>query len=139
MDTALAALIAVLFAAFGFTSLTAAAEDTTAVVRQDPQQIVEIRDVRADPDRVSGVLVNLSSKLVRNVRVRIDRSWLWADERHPGEAEDNPERSVVYTVPGEIPAGGQLTFTHREDTALPQRSDGRFKTSVSVVGLEQAG
>ena len=56
-----------------------------------------------------------------------------------GGAEESPGRTAVYTVPGEIPPGGQLPFTYRPDTPLPQRTDGRFETSVSVVGLEQVG
>ena len=139
VDTALAGLIVGLFAALAFTSLTAAAEDTTGSDRQQFQKIVEVRDVRAEPDQVSGVLVNLSSKPVRSVRVRIDRSWLWADEKHAGGAEESPGRTAVYAVPGEIPPGGKLPFTYRPDTPLPQRTDGRFETSVSVVGLEQVG
>ena len=80
-----------------------------------------------------------SSNPVRNVRIQIDRSWRWKNERHPGADADNPGRSVVYAVPGEIPPGGRLPFTYRPDSALPQRSDGSFETSVSVVGLEQVG
>jgi hypothetical protein len=139
VDTALAALILVSFAALGFMSLTAAAEDITGAAQPHLRQIVDVRDVRAQPDQVSGVLVNLSSKPVRSVRIRIERSWLWADERHAGGAEQSPGRTAVYTVPGEIPPGGLLPFTYRSDTPLPQRSDGRFETSVSVVGLEQVG
>jgi hypothetical protein len=75
----------------------------------------------------------------RNVQVQIDRSWLWKNERHPGADTNNPGRSVVYAVPGEIPPGGRLPFTYRSDGALPQRSDGSFGTSVSVVSLEQMG
>ena len=82
---------------------------------------------------------NVLSKPVRNVRVRIDRSWLWADERRAGGTEESPGRSAVYTVPGEIPPGGRLAFTYQPESPLPQRSDGRFETSVSVVGLEQTG
>jgi hypothetical protein len=80
---------------------------------------VEVRDVHAEPDQVTGVLVNLSSKPVRSIQVRIDRSWLWTNERHPGE--DNPGRSVVYTVPDEIAPGGRLPFTYRPDAPLPER------------------
>jgi len=132
-------LAVVLFAALGLAGITIAAEDTTVVPEQRLQKIVDVRDVRAQRDEVSGVLENLSTKLVRNVQVRIDRSWLWNNERHPGEDQDNPGRSVVYTVPGEIPPGGRLLFTYRPDTPLPHRSDGRFETSVSVVSLEQIG
>jgi hypothetical protein len=51
--------------------------------------------------------------------------------------EDSPARTAVYAVPGEIPAGGHLPFTYRSDTPLPSCSDGRFETSVSVVGRER--
>jgi hypothetical protein len=139
VDTRLAALAVALFAALGFAAIGGAAENTPVAADQHFQQVVEVRDVRADSDQVSGVLVNLSTKSVRSVRVRIDRSWLWANERQAGGAEDSPGRTAVYTVPGEIPPGGHLPFTYRSDTPLPQRSDGRFETSVSVVGLEQIG
>jgi hypothetical protein len=140
VETGLAALaVGLVVALVGFAAITGAAENAPVAADQHFRQVVEVRDVRADADRVSGVLVNLSSKPVRSVRVRIDRSWLWADERHAGGAEESPGRTAVYTVPGEIPPGGQVTFTYRSDTPLPQRSDGRFETSVTVVGLEQVG
>ena len=126
------------FAALALAGIALAAE-TTIVAHEKLQKIVEVRDVRVQPDEVSGVLVNLSSNPVRNVQVQIDRSWLWKNERHPGADKDNPGRSVVYAVPGEIPPGGRLPFTYRPDSALPQRSDGSFETSVSVVSLEQVG
>jgi hypothetical protein len=129
-------LAAVSFAALALAGIAIAAE-TTIVAPEKLQKIVEVRDVRAQPDEVSGVLVNLSSNRVRDVRVQINRSWLWKDEYHPGADKDNPGRSVVYAVPGEIPPGGRLPFTYRPDSALPERSDGSFETSVSVVSLEQ--
>ena len=131
-------LAVVSFAALALAGMAIAAE-TTMVTPEKLQKIVEVRDVRAQPDEVSGVLVNLSSNPVRNVQVRIDRSWLWKNERHPGADKDNPGRSVVYAVPGEIAPGGRLPFTYRPDSALPQRSDGSFETSVSVIGLVQGG
>ena len=132
-----AALIVVSVAALGLSGSSATAEETTNVVQSHLERIVAVRDVQASPDQVSGVLVNLSSKVIHDVRVLITRSWMWTDERHPGPAEDNPGRAAIYAVPGEIPPGGQLPFTYRPDTPLPQRSDGRFRTSVSVASLEQ--
>lgn len=131
-----ARLTIALFAAVGLASQALAAE-TTLVPAGQLQKVVEVRDVGAAPDQVTGVLVNLSSKRVRSIQVRIDRSWLWADERHPGAETDNPGRSAVYAVPGEIGPGGRLPFTYRPDAPLPERRDGRFETSVSVVSLEQ--
>ena len=55
--------------------------------------------------------------------------------RHPGEETDNPERAVVFTVSGEIVPGGRLPFTYRPDAPLPERRDGRFEASISVVAL----
>jgi hypothetical protein len=131
-------LAVVSFAALALAGLAIAAE-TTVVAPEKLQKVVEVRDVRVQPDEVSGVLVNLSSNPVRNVQVLIDRSWLWKNERHPGADKDNPGRSIVYAVPGEIPAGGRLSFSYRPDSALPQRSDGSFETSVSVVSVEEIG
>ena len=131
-------LAVVSFAALALAGIAIATE-TTIVSPEKLQKIVEVHGVRAQPDEVSGVLVNLSSNPVRKVQLRIDRSWLWKNERHPGAVEDNPGRSVVYAVPGEIPPGGRLSFTYRPESALPERSDGSFETSVSVVSLEQVG
>jgi len=134
-----ASVVIVSFAALGLSGSTAAAEQTKDVVRSHLEQIVAVRDVRVDSDQVSGVLVNLSNKGVHHVRILVTRSWLWAHERHPGAPEDNPGHAAFYTVPGEIPPGGQLSFTHQGTPPLPQRSDGHFETSVSVVGLDQEG
>ena len=135
MHTRLATALCAALAFSGF----AIAAGTTLVSPDQLQKIVDVREVHAQPDQVTGVLVNLSSKTVRSIELRIDRSWLWTNERHPGEETDNPGHSVVYAVPGEIAPGGSLPFTYRPDSPLPERRDGRFETSVSVVGLEQAG
>ena len=113
------------------------AEQTTGALPSRLAQIIAVCDVRTDPDQVSGVLVNLSDKVLHDVRILVDRSWLWADERDPGAAEDDPGRAAVYTVPGEILPSGRLPFTYRGAGSLPQRPDGHFTTSVSVVGLDQ--
>lgn len=133
------AALTVVVGAIGFMGGIAGAEDTSGGATQPLRQVIDVRDVRAEPDQVSGVLVNLSSKVVHDVRVRIDHAWLWADEHKAGGAAESPARTAAYTVPGEIPPGGRLPFTYRSATPLPQRSDGRFETSVSVIGLEQVG
>lgn len=99
--------------------------------------IVAVRDLKTNAAQVSGVLVNQSARLVREVRLVIRYAWLWNDERHPGY--DNPGRAVNYTVPGDIPPGGSLPFAYRPDSPLPSRSDGHFQTSVDVVGYTEVG
>jgi uncharacterized membrane protein len=129
-----------LSAALALTVISIAiAAEVTMVPPEQLQKIVEVRDVRAQPDQVTGVLVNLSSKPVRSIQIRVSSSWLWTDERHPGDEADDPGHSVVYTLPGEIAPGGRLPFTYRPDAPLPERRNGRFETSVSVLGLEQVG
>jgi len=133
------AALTVALGVIGFVSAIAGAEDAPGGATQPLRQIIDVRDVRADPDQVSGVLVNQSNNTVRDVRVRVDRAWLWADEHKAGGAAESPARTAAYTVPGAILPGGRLPFTYRSATPLPQRSDGRFETSVSVIGLDQVG
>jgi hypothetical protein len=94
---------------------------------------VALRDVTVDGDVVSGVLTNTSGKALHDVQLLVRYDWLWRNEFRPGE--DNPGRNVYYTVPGDIPPGGQTRFTYRADPPLPERSDGHFNTSVQVVGF----
>ncbi|HTC23379.1 MAG TPA: hypothetical protein VK688_03400, partial [Gemmatimonadales bacterium] len=80
-----------------------------------------------------GVVANLSPNPVRDVELLIRYDWLWRNEFRPGD--DSPSRAVYYTVPGEIPPGGQARFIYRVDPPLPVRSDGQFRASVENVGL----
>ncbi len=86
---------------------------------------------------VSGVLVNKSRKLLKNVRVSIHYNWLWSNERHPGT--DDPGRTVLYTVPGQVPANGQAQFSYQPSPPLPARSDGKFVTDAQVIGFTEVG
>jgi hypothetical protein len=58
-------------------------------------------------------------------RALIDRTWLTND---PGHAE-------LHTIEDTIPPGGQVHFTYRPSSPLPQRNDGHCDTSVSVISL----
>jgi hypothetical protein len=108
-------------------------EPTQVIPNDRLSQIVALRDVSANGGDVSGVIANLSPRPVRDQELLIRYDWLWRNEFRPGD--DNPSRAVYYTVPGEIPPGGQTRFTYRVDPPLPVRSDGQFRTSVEVVGL----
>jgi hypothetical protein len=94
---------------------------------------VALRDVTVNGGVVSGILTNTSGKALHDVQLLVRSDWLWRNEFRPGE--DSPGRSVYYTVPGEIPPGGQTKFTYSADPPLPERSDGHFNTSVRVVGF----
>jgi hypothetical protein len=98
--------------------------------------IVAVRSVRTSPDgEVTGELVNRSTGRLRNVRLMITHAWLWTNEMHPGT--EGPGHTVYLTVPDEIPPGGRVSFTYHPAEPLTSRSDGRFETTVEVVGLEK--
>ena len=45
---------------------------------------------------------------------------------------DDPSRVDYYTVHNEIPPGGQVDFSYRLGSPLPDRPDGRFETQIQV-------
>ena len=96
---------------------------------------VSARNVTLQGDAVSGVIANDSPHAVRDVKLEITYGWLWKNERHPGT--DNPGRTDLYTLAGEIPAGGSMPFTYRPSSPLPTRSDGTFNASASVIGFTE--
>jgi hypothetical protein len=127
-----------LAAVLGITaSMPFAAAAETLISGQEAAAVVVPSDITARDGTVSGVLLNQSGRLVRDVQLLIRHEWLWNDERHPGD--DSPGRTENYTVRDQIPPGGSIRFTYREPAPLPQRSDGRFKTSAEVVGFTQIG
>ena len=107
----------------------------TIVPRQQAAQDVLVSDVRAEDGTVSGVVVNNTGHEIQNVKLLIRYDWLWANEFSPGQ--DSPGRAIVHTVEENIPPGGQVPFTYHPASPLPQRSDGRFLTSVVVLGYTQ--
>jgi hypothetical protein len=102
----------------------------------DVSGAVSVADLTTRDGTVSGVLTNKSPRVVRDVKLLIRQTWLWNDERHPGK--DAPGRSDFYTVPDPIPPGGSARFSY-SGAPLPRRSDGRFRSSVDVVGLTEVG
>jgi len=100
-------------------------------------EAVVVRNVTVTDGTVTGDLVNTSHRLVRDVRLLVRHTWLWAGERSPGE--DSPGRAAYPTVHEDIPPGGSRAFTVRPDPPLPVRSDGHFETSVEVVGATEIG
>jgi hypothetical protein len=106
--------------------------ETQIVPPDQMSRLVEVQDVRASGDTVSGTVVNASGKPVRDVQLLVKYVWLWNDERHPGN--DSPGRADYYTLPGELAPGERRDFTYRPDEPLPHRRDGRFNPTVQVSG-----
>ncbi len=118
-------------------SVIASADPQSIISGGDAERAVTLSDLQVQGGNISAVLVNTSSHTIHQVELLINHTWLWRDERHPGE--DNPGRSNYYTVHGDIAPGGKLPFTYRPTPPLPQRSDGHFETSAQIVGLVEVG
>lgn len=106
----------------------------------NPQEIaavLTVRDVRVEGDTVYATLVNRAPRRLADVRLLIRHSWLWKNERNPGP--DNPGRTDTYTLPEEIPAGGSYSLVYKIVPPLPRRNDGRFITTVEVIGFTEVG
>lgn len=104
---------------------------------QEISAVLSVRDVRVEGDVLRATLVNHSPRRLADVRLLIRHAWLWNNERNPGL--DNPGRTETYTLPDEIPAGGTYALTYRIVPPLPRRSDGRFVTTVEVIGFTEVG
>lgn len=118
-------------------SRAASAAPQTIVSGDEAARAVVVTGAKMEKGELSGTLVNRSPRPIRDVELLVNHVWLWQNERHPGE--DNPGRSDYYTVHREIPPNGSVTFTYRPTPPLPQRADGRFDTSVQIVGLVEVG
>ena len=99
---------------------------------------LDLRDIKTRADgSVSGTVVNNTSSTMKGVRLLVKHTWYWKDERHPGE--DSPGRSGYVDVSGDIAPAGSAGFTYTPHPPLPDRSDGTFKTTVSVQEFTQVG
>lgn len=105
---------------------------------KDVAATVTIHDLEVQRDgSVSGLLENSSHRLLRDVRLLVRHTWLWKSER--ASHRNSPGRANYYTVPDEIPAGGQVRFAYKPKPPLPARSDGHFETSVDVMSYTEVG
>ena len=109
----------------------------TLIADEGPSRVVVVRDVASRHGLVSGVLVNHSPKLLRDVRLLFHHNWLWKNEMRPGD--ESPGRVDYYTVRSELPPGETVEFSYRPEPPLPDRDDGHFETTVDVVGWTEIG
>jgi len=101
-----------------------------------PEEIVRalaLENLVVQNDRVAGVILNTSSQRVRDVKLRIVFSWLWADEHRQGT--DDPSFAVTEIVHDELPPQGSLTFGYSYPSAMSARRDGRFLVDVRIIGF----
>jgi len=106
------------------------------VPSSEAARTIVINDLTVQDGSVSGTIVNKSSATVRGVQLLLRQTWLWNDERHPGT--DSPGRTLPFTFAGDVAPNGSAPFTF-QIPPLPERSDGRFVTTMDVTGLTEVG
>jgi len=95
-------------------------------------RMVAIKDLKATPSSVSGVVVNNTPHIIRDIEVAIEYHWMWANEFKPGPVD--PGRAVVIKLNKELKPGESAAFRYVPDPPLESRKDGRFEPEVVVVG-----
>jgi hypothetical protein len=98
---------------------------------------VEVRDVRGDATSISGRLVNLTGRTLANLKLSVNDTFLWTNERTPGS--NDPSQAESYLLRQQIPAKSSVPFTVFRKSPLPMRSDGQFQTKVEVMGMSEQG
>lgn len=97
------------------------------------ERLVAAEDVQSSAAGVSGKLVNRSNDTLLTVRLMVTDQFQWTQERQPGA--NDPGGGGQLTVAGPIPPGASVPFHIQRTQPLPTRSDGTFKTDVSVLGV----
>ena len=106
------------------------------VSSSETAQTIVINDLTVREGSVSGTIVNKSSATIRGVELLLLQTWLWNNERHPGT--DSPGRTLPFTFRGDVAPNASAPFTF-QTPPLPQRSDGRFVTTMDVTGFTEVG
>jgi len=97
------------------------------------ERYVDVRDVRSGRDGVTGQVVNRTDSVLENVRVVVEDTFLWTNERHPGDM--SPGSATTAIIPS-VPPHGAVNFTV-ERPEPSDRADGHFETKIQVVGLTE--
>jgi len=114
----------------------AAAVPEAVVLPPEAARTVVINALSVQEGSVSGSVVNRSLATLRGVELSLRQVWLWSDERHPGT--DSPGRTLPLTLKGDVAPNASAPFNF-QIPALPQRSDGRFVSTMDVVSFSEVG
>lgn len=128
------------FAVIGALTLLICIESTLAsadtfLTAPEASQIVAVRDVTVHDDVVSGEVVNMSPRPIRDVQLLIRQIWHWKNEFRPGN--NDPGIAEYYTAREIILPGKNVPFTYKLTSLMPSQSDGQFESVVTVAGFTQ--
>jgi hypothetical protein len=117
--------------AFSFSAGAAIAQRVLSP--EEAAKVVPIKNLNATPTEVSGVIVNNTPHIIRDIEVLIEYHWLWANEFKPGP--ESPGHSAIVKLDKELAPGESTTFRYVPNPPLPNRQDGRFEPEVVVAGF----
>jgi hypothetical protein len=100
---------------------------------EEVKRTLVVQNLAVQDGRVAGVLVNQAGHAVRDVRLQVVFSWLWADEHRQGD--NDPSFVATEVIPDLIPPGGSVTFGYSYPSAATQRRDGQFIVEARVIGF----
>jgi hypothetical protein len=123
----------ILFATFIFLSVHGDAGAQTVLTQEEAGKAVTIRDLNATTSSITGVVVNNTPHLIRDVEVLVEYHWLWANEFKPGPV--SPGHSAVVKLDKDIPAGQTGAFRYTPDPPLATRKDGQYDPEVRIAGF----
>jgi hypothetical protein len=109
------------------------ANGQTVLAPQEAGKLVQIRDLSATPSLVTGVVVNNTPHIIRDVQLLIQYHWLWSNEFKPGPV--SPGRVVAIKVDKELNPGESAAFRYSPDPPLSQQQDGQYNTEVGIAGF----
>jgi len=123
----------ILFATLILLSVNGSTGAQTVLTQEEAGKSVTIKDLNATTSSVTGVVVNNTPHVIRDVEVLVEYHWLWANEFKPGPV--SPGHSAVIKLEKDIAAGQTSAFRYTPDPALPTRKDGQYDPEVRVTGF----
>lgn len=121
--------------ALALTALPPSARSQKVRSDEETATILALEKFAAQDGEVTGEVRNKSSHTVRDVQLFIRYTWLWDNERNPGNID--PGTSTYYTLNETIQSGEKINFSFKPSPPLPKIAGGRFETSVKIAGFTE--
>jgi hypothetical protein len=103
--------------------------------KEEIAAVLAIENLAIKEGVVSGEVRNNAKHELREVQLFIRYTWLWDEERNPGNSD--PGTSAYYTLKQTIPPGQKINFIYKPSPPLPKIAGGRFDTSVTIAGFTE--
>ena len=115
-------------------TLAARSVDAQSVLTSEQAKAaLSLENVEVRRDQVSGVIVNKTPHMIRDVQLVLQYHWLWKNERNPGT--DSPGRTVILRFNEQLEPGKPHRFVFTPDFQLASRSDGWYMPENDIGGF----